>query len=46
MLEQYSPNEVFVDIDRKRVGDLHCDPTAAKARVALFHFNGRAYELW
>ena len=44
MLVQYSPNQVFVDVEPKRVGDLHRNPTTAETRVALLHLNDRAYE--
>ena len=40
MLVQHPFNQVFVDVDRERFGDLHgnCDPTASEARVALRRF--------
>ncbi len=44
MLVQYSPSQVFVDVDPKRIGDLHRDPTASEARVALLCLDDSAYE--
>ena len=44
MLGQYSPNQVFVDVEPERLGDLHRDPATAEARIALLHLNDSAYE--
>lgn len=44
ILVQYRPNQVFVAVDRKRFGDLHCYPTGSEVRFALLHLNDGAYE--
>jgi hypothetical protein len=39
-------NDVFVDLDVERQGDLLCDPRRAPVGVALLHFDDRMNEIY
>jgi hypothetical protein len=39
VLFKYAPDYIFIDVYAERFVDLLCDPTAAKAGIALFQFN-------
>jgi len=45
MLDQYSSDNVLVDVDTEDVGNLLSDMTVAPSRIAPFHLDDRRYQL-